>query len=58
MGNQEAKTTAKDQGQDLASPPRLDVSALFGKNRLLILDHQGCEYRLQLTSNDKLILTK
>ncbi|MBT3023211.1 MAG: hemin uptake protein HemP [Candidatus Thiodiazotropha sp. (ex Lucina aurantia)] len=37
---------------------RLSSSMLFqGHNRLLI-EHQGCEYRLQITRQGKLILTK
>lgn len=40
------------------SPRRLQASALLGGDRELILLHGDAEYRLRLTSNDKLILTK
>lgn len=38
--------------------PRIETSALFARNREVILVHKDQEYRLRLTSNDKLILTK
>ena len=38
--------------------PRLDVRTLLGGGRELILVHNEAEYRLRLTANDKLILTK
>ena len=38
-------------------PQRVDSVALFGLSRELIIDHNGREYRLRLTQNDKLILT-
>ncbi len=31
---------------------------LFRGARIIIIEHAGEEYRLQITSNDKLILTK
>jgi hemin uptake protein HemP len=31
---------------------------LFKAHKEIILVHQGCEYHLRITSNDKLILTK
>ncbi len=37
---------------------RLDVRELLGSAREIILVHQGEEYRLRITSNRKLILTK
>ncbi len=37
---------------------RLDVRNLMGNDRELILLHRNSEYRLRLTSNGKLILTK
>lgn len=37
---------------------RLDVHALLGGARELVLVHQGEEYRLRITKNDRLILTK
>jgi len=41
-----------------SGPPRLDVNDLFGGAREAVLVHRGTEYRLRITSNDKLILTK
>lgn len=39
-------------------PRRLDVNDLFADAREIVLVHRGTEYRLRITSNDKLILTK
>ncbi len=45
-----------------SSPPngaqRIDSHRLFAGGRELVIDHAGQEYRLRLTRNDKLILTK
>jgi hemin uptake protein HemP len=38
--------------------PRIDASMLLASGREVILVHKDTEYRLRLTSNDKLILTK
>lgn len=38
--------------------PRLRSEQLFGNSHELIIEHQGQEYRLRLTRNDKLILNK
>lgn len=40
------------------TPPRVDASALLGNSRTLLITHGDSEYRLQLTRNQKLILTK
>jgi len=37
---------------------RVDIATILGTAREIILLHNGAEYRLRLTSNDKLILTK
>ncbi len=37
---------------------RIAVSELMGGGREVVLVHDGTEYRLRLTSNGKLILTK
>ncbi len=37
---------------------RIDSLGLLGGGRELVIDHAGQEYRLRLTRNDKLILTK
>ena len=38
--------------------PRLKSQDLFRGTQELIIEHQGQEYRLRLTRNDKLILNK
>jgi hemin uptake protein HemP len=38
--------------------PRVPVTDLMGGGREAVLVHDGIEYRLRLTSNGKLILTK
>ena len=44
-------------GRSEAAPQRIPSEALLGANRELIILHNGREYRLRLTQNDKLILT-
>ena len=41
-----------------APVPRIAVRDLLGEGREAVLLHDGAEYRLRLTSNGKLILTK
>jgi len=41
-----------------AQPRRLKVSELLAGEREAILEHSGQEYRLRITANGKLILTK
>jgi hemin uptake protein HemP len=43
---------------ETASSPRFKVSELLGGAREAILEHGGEEYRLRITANRKLILTK
>jgi hemin uptake protein HemP len=38
--------------------PRIDASSLLAAGKEVILVHNEQEYRLRITSNDKLILTK
>jgi len=38
-------------------PEKVASAALLGSNRELVIVHNGREYRLRLTQNDKLILT-
>jgi hemin uptake protein HemP len=62
-----------DAGQDPVSSPmvartvvapraakaqRIDSQRLLSGGRELVIEHAGQEYRLRLTRNDKLILTK
>jgi hemin uptake protein HemP len=48
----------KSGGSDGAAVPKIDASTLLASRREIILVHKDTEYRLRLTSNDKLILTK
>jgi len=41
-----------------SDPQRIDSRRLLAGGRELVIDHAGQEYRLRLTRNDKLILTK
>lgn len=40
------------------APPRVASGKLLGGSHELVIEHAGQEYRLRLTRNDKLILTK
>ncbi|OGA12335.1 MAG: hypothetical protein A3D95_00725 [Betaproteobacteria bacterium RIFCSPHIGHO2_12_FULL_69_13] len=42
---------------ELRAPNRVASEALLGPHRELVIVHNGREYRLRLTQNDKLILT-
>jgi hemin uptake protein HemP len=44
--------------QTAPQPPSVDASTLFGSNREVIIVHRGEQYRLRVTQNGKLILTK
>lgn len=39
------------------APVRLSSEALFGARREVVIVHNGREYHLRLTQNDKMILT-
>ena len=43
---------------DAAQTPVFDVRDLLGGGREVIIIHAGERYRLRVTANDKLILTK
>ena len=43
---------------DVAQTPVFDVRELLGGGREVIIIHAGERYRLRVTANDKLILTK
>ena len=49
------KTNRKIAGAEV---PRIDAGTLLAAGKEIILVHKDTEYRLRLTSNDKLILTK
>jgi hemin uptake protein HemP len=48
----------KDGRTEPITVPRIDARTLLVSGREVILVHKETEYRLRLTSNDKLILTK
>jgi hemin uptake protein HemP len=39
-------------------PRRISSRTLFGESREVVIEHQGEQYRLRITSLGKLILTK
>jgi hemin uptake protein HemP len=54
-------TPASTDGASATPRPvatRIDSRRLLEGGRELVIDHSGVEYRLRLTRNDKLILTK
>jgi len=51
-----ALSTKQNTGPALR--PRLHSAELFGTAREVVIDHAGEEYRLRLTRQGKLILTK
>ena len=54
----EAGTGSSALPGTLAGPMRLDSRSLFRSGREIIIEHDGADYRLRLTANGKLILTK
>jgi hemin uptake protein HemP len=50
----------KRKTESMGAPPlpRIDAGTLLSSGREIILVHKDMEYRLRVTSNDKLILTK
>ena len=56
MGEREPRKTPAASPDP--SVPRIPVGELLGGGREAVLVHDGAEYRLRLTSNGKLILTK
>lgn len=47
-----------ETGEATSKAPRLRVSELLKGHREAILEHEGQDYRLRITNNGKLILTK
>ncbi len=61
MNKSEAATTNNETGAAVPEPAgrhRLKSIELLGKSREIIIEHGQEEYRLRLTSQNKLILTK
>lgn len=52
------KVNQKIAGTDGGVIPKIDASTLLASGKEIILVHKDTQYRLRLTSNDKLILTK
>ncbi|MFD0986986.1 hemin uptake protein HemP [Methyloligella solikamskensis] len=50
--------TAQEVVQGSAAPVRWPIAEILKGGRVAIIEHAGEEYRLRLTANDKLILTK
>jgi hemin uptake protein HemP len=48
----------KKQSEPVPAVPRIDAGDLLASAREIILIHKDTQYRLRITSNDKLILTK
>jgi len=57
MNTVSLKEKAREQ-QAALQPPVIDAARLLSGHREIILRHMGQDYRLRLTSNGKLILTK
>ncbi len=52
-----AKDNKKDMTQQ-SGTRRVALTDILGGDREIIISHQNDEYRLRLTSNNKLLLTK
>ena len=55
---QDATRKSEETPPSNARLRRLKVSEILAGNREVILEHGGQDYRLRITANDKLILTK
>jgi hemin uptake protein HemP len=58
VGDQARERNMQPAAGASAKLRRLKVSELLAGEREVILEHNGQEYRLRITANDKLILTK
>ena len=56
--NDHKKTEPERTERSVAQPRRHKVSDLLEGDREAILEHGGQDYRLRITANGKLILTK
>lgn len=56
--DQPADATRPSQPLQTQTPPAIDVRTLVGAGREAVILHKGDRYRLRITANDKLILTK
>ena len=58
MGRDDPSEAHAPAPQPSPRPRRLKVSELLAGEREAILEHSGQDYRLRITANGKLILTK
>jgi hemin uptake protein HemP len=58
VSHDDPSTPASKTSAPAGKPRRLKVSDLLGGEREAILEHDGQDYRLRITANGKLILTK
>jgi hemin uptake protein HemP len=58
MGRNDQSEVPAPAPQQPAKPRRHKVSDLLAGEREAILEHSGQDYRLRITANGKLILTK
>ena len=58
IGSAERQQRLTDDYAAKPRPMRFDSRALLRQSREIIIEHDGTDYRLRLTSNGKLILTK
>ncbi|ODA68193.1 hypothetical protein A7A08_00010 [Methyloligella halotolerans] len=49
---------ASEAASESTAPVRWRITDLLKGGRVAVIEHGGQEYRLRLTANDKLILTK
>ncbi len=52
------RASGASAGAAETGPRRLSLDAILDGRREVIIQHRGEDYRLRLTSNDKLLLTK
>ena len=55
--NERSRSPAPGERVQSAAPERVSSESLLGRNRELVIVHNGREYHLRLTQNGKLILT-
>ena len=58
MSGHRGQQPPKANRPDSNPPARIDVRDVMRNSREVILVHNGQDYRLRVTSNDRLILTK
>lgn len=59
INNSPSDLTQTQEGREtVADKLRFSSRQLFGTQNVIFIEHQGTDYRLSITSNGKLILTK